>query len=94
MSQNEINCKVGDTLYKIYLFDEELERGGDEYTYEPKVEAVTVEEIVLSKRVSYIEVYVKRTGWYIRYGLSDATKFLYCTREEAEQALKEALNEG
>lgn len=46
MSQNEINCKVGDTLYKIYLFDEELERGGDEYTYEPKVEAVTVEKIV------------------------------------------------
>lgn len=88
----EMPCNVGDTMYKIYLFDEALQRGEDEYTYEPKVETVTIEEIVLSRRGSYVEVLVKETGWYIQYGLSEATKFLYRTREEAEQALKEVQN--
>ncbi len=82
-------CKVGDTMYRLYLFDEALERGEDEFSYEPGVRTVTVEEIVLTRSVSYVEVLDGETGWHIRYGLSDAAKFLCRTKEEAEQALKE-----
>ena len=82
-------CKVGDTLYRIYTTYEELETGVDELTYAPRVEAVVVEDICLSRSARYITVLTERLGWHIRYALSDVRKYLFSTAEEAEQALKE-----
>lgn len=81
-------CKVGDTLYRIYTTYEELETGVDELTYAPRVEAVVVEDICLSRSARYITVLTERLGWHIRYALSDVRKYLFSTAEEAERALK------
>ena len=83
-------CKVGDTLYRIYTTYEELETGVDELTYAPRVEAVVVEDICLSRSARYITVLTERLGWHIRYALSDVRKYLFSTAEEAERALKAA----